>query len=593
MRIFFRSRALFLATIFALAPLGRSADQTSVKPDGESETKAQRDARMHWWREARFGMFIHWGIYSVPAGTYKGQQIKHIGEWIMHDAKIPVAEYKQYTNEFNPVNFDADRWVKTAKDAGMKYIVITSKHHDGFAMFHSAANPFNIYDATPFHRDPLKELAAACQKNGIKLGFYYSQAQDWTAPGGAAAGGHWDPAQDGSMDEYIKTKAVPQVREILSNYGPIAVLWWDTPIDMNEQRAAQFLPLMKLQPNIIVNNRLGGGFPGDTETPEQFIPSTGYPGRDWETCMTMNDTWGYKSWDHNWKSTETLLHNLINIASKGGNYLLNVGPSSLGEIPQPSIERLAQIGQWMRVNGDSIYATNASPFRKYSFDGRATVKGNRLYLQVFSWKDAAATVVGLKTKVLHATWLASGKPAQIVTDESGTLTIAAPENPDPIATVLALDLDGDPVVDNMSMAIKPQGDGSVALTAAEAGVLPGTDSGLAGSRFKYDKESDAIVGWSRGKQTLDWDFVSPAEGDYAVTITYACAADNAGTTFAVKVADSKVNSKVESTGDEKTFQTFSLGKVHVGSGLQTLSVVPGKMSKSTVMAFRSVELKKD
>jgi alpha-L-fucosidase len=586
MRNIFRSSVLFLATIFAAAPLARSADDaTYIRPDGSSETSAQHDARMHWWREARFGMFIHWGIYSVPAGIYKGQKIQHIGEWIMHDAKIPVAEYKQYANEFNPVNFDADKWVQTAKDAGMNYIVITSKHHDGFAMFHSLANPFNIYDATPFKRDPLAELAAACKKHDMKLGFYYSQAQDWTAPGGAAAGGHWDPAQDGSMDEYIKTKAVPQVKEILSNYGPVAVLWWDTPIDMNKERAEQFLPLMKLQPNIIMNNRLGGGYRGDTETPEQFIPAPGYPGRDWETCMTMNDTWGFKSWDNNWKSSETLLHNLINIASKGGNYLLNVGPSSLGEIPEPSIERLKQIGQWMRVNGDSIYATSASPFRKYSFDGRATVKGNRLYIHVFSWKDGRAKIVGLQSKVLHATWLATGKPAQISDDGAGTLTIAAPENPDPIATVVALDLDGEPVVDNTVLAIKPQSSSGITLTAENAG--------LSGSKFKFDKDANAVVNWTRAKDTLDWDFVSPGAGNYGVAITYACAPENAGSAFAVKVGDEKANAKVESTGDEKTFKTVSIGTIHLGSGLQTISIVPGKMSKTSVMEFRSMELTRE
>lgn len=177
-----------------------------------------------------------------------------------------------------------------------------------------------IVDATLFHRDPLKELAAACQKHGIKLGFYYSQAQDWHHPGGASYDGHWDPAQNGSMDDYLKNIAVPQLREILSNYGPIAVLWWDTPADMTRDRAAQFLPLLKLQPGIITNNRLGGDFAGDSETPEQFVPPTGFPGRDWETCMTMNDTWGFKSNDHNWKSLETLIRNLVDIASKGGNY---------------------------------------------------------------------------------------------------------------------------------------------------------------------------------------------------------------------------------------------------------------------------------
>src|SRR5213080_3403777 len=192
--------------------------QPAHAQDVVHETPAQRDARMAWWRDARFGMFIHWGAYAVAAGTYKGERIPGIGEWIMSRAHIPIPDYEEFVHRFNPTRFDPEEWVRIAKDAGMKYMIITSKHHDGFAMFDSKASNWNIVKATPFGRDPLKELAAACKKYGIRLGFYYSQAQDWNNPGGAAAGGHWDPAQNGSMDDYIKNVAVPQMREILSNY---------------------------------------------------------------------------------------------------------------------------------------------------------------------------------------------------------------------------------------------------------------------------------------------------------------------------------------------------------------------------------------
>ncbi len=237
-------------------------------------------------------------------------------------------------------------------------------------------NDWDIVDATPYGKDLLKPLAEACRKHGLKLGFYYSQAQDWNN-GGSAAGGKWDKAQEHSMDEYIDKVAVPQVREILTNYGEFpAVLWWDTPTDMNKERADKLIELLKLKPGIIHNNRLGGGYKGDTETPEQYIPATGYPGRDWETCMTMNDTWGFKSYDHNWKPTETLIRNLVDIASKGGNYLLNVGPTAEGEIPAPSIERLKEVGAWMKVNGEAIYGTTASPFKRLPW-GRCTKQGVR------------------------------------------------------------------------------------------------------------------------------------------------------------------------------------------------------------------------
>ncbi len=407
-------------------------------------------------------MFIHWGVYSVPAGVYKDKEVPSIGEWIMNHAKIPVAEYAQYTERFNPVGFDADHWVRTAKAAGMKYIVITAKHHDGFAMFHTKVDGYNITDATPFGRDPLAELAESCQAAGIKLGFYYSQCQDWHHPGGYAVGGHWDKAQDGDFDAYLKNVAVPQVKELLTNYGPIAVLWFDTPGKlMTPDRAAQFLPLLDLQPQIIVNNRLGGGFKGDTETPEQHIPPNGYPGEDWETCMTINDTWGYKSNDHNFKSADTLLRNLVDIASKGGNYLLNVGPNSDGIIPQPEVDRLAAIGDWLKINGDSIYASGPTPFGaeagQYdpkkkdkhgkpiwiaSWDWRCTTKPGKLFIHLFKWPGHTFTLNGVTGSISRAYMLADSPQSDIPFKQNGNRVQVdlPPFAPDPIDSVLVLEL---------------------------------------------------------------------------------------------------------------------------------------------------------
>jgi alpha-L-fucosidase len=425
---------LFVAVLLAL---------TSVQAQ-MTETKQQHDQRMAWWKEAKFGLFIHWGIYSVPAGTYDGKRIPGLGEWIMNRGKIPVAVYAKYAQQFNPVKYNAEQWVLMAKNAGMKYIVITSKHHDGFAMFKSNASDFNIVDATPFKRDAIKELSEACKKYGMKLGLYYSQAQDWSHPGGAANGGHWDKAQDGDMDVYLDKIAVPQVKEILTKYGPISVLWWDTPTDMTKQRAEKFLPLLKLQPGIITNNRLGGGFEGDLSTPEQYIPATGIPGKDFEVCMTMNDTWGYKSYDHDWKSPEDLIHKLADIASKGGNFLLNVGPTSEGIIPEPSVERLAAVGKWMKVNSESIYGTSSSPFAYLKW-GRATRKGQTLYLHVFNWPADGSLKVPLQNKVKKAYLLSDPKKNLSAKQEGQHLAIKLPSSaPDAIDSVIAVQFEGEP-----------------------------------------------------------------------------------------------------------------------------------------------------
>jgi alpha-L-fucosidase len=441
-----------------------------------------KDARMEWWREARFGMFIHWGVYSQWAGVYHGhQQARGGAEWIMNRSKIPVAEYQQKAKEFNPTKYDPDAWVKLAKEAGMKYIVITAKHHDGFALFNSKASKWDITDATAYGKDLLKPLAAACKKYGIKLGFYYSQAQDWNNPGGSVARkemregwpnpdsakidaytkahkGHWDPAQETkSFDQYIDDVAVPQVKELMTNYGDVAVLWWDTPTNMTDEAALKLQALLKLQPNIITNDRLKRpNFPGDTKTPEQKIPTQSeLDGKDWETCMTMNGSWGYKSWDHKWKSTETLIHNLVDIASKGGNYLLNVGPKEDGTFPQESIDRLQAIGAWMKTNHEAVYATKASPVAPFAW-GRCTSKeaknNTTLYFTVFDWPaDGKLLVPGLKNEIISAKLLTGGNLK--TTSNKGGMEISVPSKaPDAIASVIKIEVKGE--VANVNLVAK-------------------------------------------------------------------------------------------------------------------------------------------
>jgi alpha-L-fucosidase len=456
----------FLAFLFAALLGDVSFSQSQLKADTSHEN------RMKWWRDARFGMFIHWGDYAVLAGNYKGQKVQRGGEWIMNRAKIPVIEYQQYAKQFNPVKYDPDAWVRMAKDAGMKYIVITAKHHDGFALFNSKASKWDVVDATPYGKDLLKPLAAACKKYGIKLGFYYSQAQDWNNPGGAAArkvasegwpnpdsaaidaytaahSGHWDSLQTTKkMAQYIDNVSVPQVKELLTNYGDVAVLWWDTPTGMTDEFAEKLKSVLKLQPMIITNDRLKRpNFPGDYKTPEQKIPNLSeLDGKDWETCMTMNGTWGYKIWDDKWKSTETLVHNLIDIASKGGNYLLNVGPKADGTFPQQSVDLLKGIGDWIKVNSESIYGTTASPFAPVSW-GRITKKENKsntiLYLHVFDWpKDGKLITPALNNSLVSVSLLGSKEKIK-AKSENGVYEIKLPDNaPNKIASVIRLEVKG-------------------------------------------------------------------------------------------------------------------------------------------------------
>jgi alpha-L-fucosidase len=450
----------------------------TVSPVYAQKSKAD-DPKMDWWKEAKFGMFIHWGLYSVPAGVYHEKEIGGIGEWIMNNAKIPVAEYAGYAKQFNPTSFNAEEWVKLAKEAGMKYLVITSKHHDGFAMFNSKVSDYDIMDATPFKRDIIGEMAAACKKYGIHFGLYYSQDQDWHQKGGGVCGTHWDKAQDGSFDEYLDRIAVPQVKEILTAYNP-EIIWWDTPCTITKEGAAKFAPILAKYPKLITNNRLGGGVDGDLETPEQFIPATGIPGKNWESCMTMNDTWGFKKNDHNWKSTEMIVRNLIDIASKGGNYLLNVGPTQMGLIPDASIERLKEVGAWMRLNGEAIYGTTASPFNDITW-GRVTQKKagslTKLYLNVFDWPANGKLVVsGLDNKIVKAYPLASPK-MMLKTEalEADKLIDVSTVKQTPIATVIVLEITGKPIV-NKKPEIKSES--SVFIDKVSVEITSDTKNGV-------------------------------------------------------------------------------------------------------------------
>ena len=564
------------------------------------ETKEHRDARMKWWRDAKFGLFIHWGVYSVPAGTYQGEQVPGIGEWIMLRGKIPVDEYRAYAKDFNPVKYDPEFWAELAREAGMKYVVITSKHHDGFALYDSQVTDWDIAGASPYGKDLLAPLVKAVKNRGLKMGFYYSQAQDWNHPGGAKSGMKegegWDDKHKGDFDKYLREIACPQTREILSNYD-LDILWWDTPQWMTPERAALLHPLLKLRPNIITNNRLGGNFKGDTDTPEQHIPATGIPGRDWEVCMTMNGTWGYKSYDNDWKPTDDLIQKLVDIVSKGGNFLLNIGPKPDGTIPQPSIDRLRAVGKWLDVNGEAIYATTASPTRRPAW-GRITTRvaedeaSTTLYLHVFDWPADGVLPVPVSNEVSECHLLAD--PARIFETENaadeGVAVRLTGKAPDAISSTVVLKIKGKPQA--VSTVIKPAADGSLTLEAAEADIhnVFGTDAKLE----PKDGKAMNIGFWTDPRVKVSWATRIGRKGSYELVARLASSQASA---FTLEAGAGKQRVETPSTGNYETFSEVPLGKIELDEGAAEITIVPEKAKWKPInlrrLILRPVSAEKD
>jgi alpha-L-fucosidase len=431
------ARILILAGI--LACTGLTACNASEPEATADEAVPATD--VEWFRDAKFGMFIHWGMSSELGGIWDGERYYGITEWLMRRGEIMSEDYMAAAAQFNPVDFDAKEWVATAQAAGARYLVITSKHHDGFAMWDSKVSDFDIVESTPFGRDPLKELTLAAQEAGLKIGFYYSQNQDWTEPD--AAGNEWEfNAEDKVFSRYFEGKAKPQLEELLTNYGPIDIIWFDTPGGMSKEDAMELKAWVKeLQPNCLVSDRVGHDLGDYKGYGDGEIPAIPQPGRPWEAIFTHNDSWGYSRFDNNYKSTSEVLHMLVDIAGKGGNLMLNIGPDGKGRFPAESVRVFTQVGQWLDTHGEAIYGSEGSPVGVVPW-GAVTHKPGSVFLLVERRPNGGQLLVpGFGPEVKAARLLANGEVLPFTQRGSDLLVQLPADLPDARVNVVAVNYD--------------------------------------------------------------------------------------------------------------------------------------------------------
>lgn len=569
----FPAASLFLAAlVLAAAPLAGAPDSAN-------------DARTAWFRDAKFGLFIHWGVYSMI-----GRE-----EWARQLLQIPLAEYQDYADNFNPVKFDADAWVALAKEAGVKYIVITSKHHDGFCLFDSALTDYDVAKAK-YGRDILAQLAAACKKAGMPLGFYYS-IMDWHHP-------DYLPRRDWEKNRSVKGAdfnrymdyAIGQVEELVKRYDP-AVLWFDGEWEhTNEEQRAEEIGrrLLALKPSILINDRLFKRLPGygDFGTPENFVPATGIRNADgsarlWEACYTMNfNGWGYNRYETEFHSAPQLIRQLVEIASKGGNLLLNIGPQPDGAIQAEFEARLRRMGEWLRVNGESVYGTTASVFAKLPFFGRTTVKGNRLYVHVFGWPAGRKLILpGLKTAVKRAALLTAPDRKLDVRRSGKDVVITLPERaPDPDDTVVVVDLQAPPEVD--AYRLLPGKDGTIELPVALAEIQ--SEMGQR-AYLDYFYRTTMLANWQNVNDYPVWEFETAKPGAYEIRASYASVGGGPAD-FVVEVDDLKATGRTENSPSVYFPRTFTVGKVELGTGKHTLKFKITNLTNNHALNLEKVVL---
>lgn len=553
---------------------------------------------MQWFTDAKFGMFIHWGPYSVFEGEWNGRQVPvgENAEWIMQKLQIPAEEYRKVAATFNPVKFDAEKWTDLAHKAGMKYLVITSKHHDGFAMYDSEVSDYNIVEYTPFGKDPMKALSEKCAEKDIRFCFYYSHREDWDEP--YAYGNFWDfetsqqtgyeyePEKAMYFEEYLDKKAKPQLKEILTNYGPIGLVWFDRGLYTPEQ-GYEFIKIIRdIQPKCLVNGRVGNynlELIGDYQNlSDNGIPASGVD-EYWETPQTLNETWGFSRFDTLWKSPAEVIHRLAEIVSKGGNYLLNIGPKGDGSIPEASVRILKEVGLWMEKNSESIYETTASPLATHNW-GFCTAKGSVLYLHITAWPESNTLKInGLKTKIIAANTLVGNKNLSVNQSETECSVSLRNIEPDSHNTVIKIKLDGLPEVAPTEILVE-KGD-TVLLDNM-------TVSTFGKTKKRYNRGGKLFISkWNSPEDKASWMLDVQKPGKYTVEITYSAPEKSYGAKYSVKAGDKVLSAQIQKTGLDFDYKTFHLGEIEFENpGKSEIIVAPAENLESDLMYFKSITL---
>lgn len=594
---------LVCAALICLDSLG--ADEFSISPKDSPdlawwrESMQTHDERMAWWREARFGMFVHWGVYSSLGNEYHGRKGGTYAEHIQRVLKIPIPEYrKEVAGMFNPTNFNADEWIRTAKQAGMGYFVITSKHHDGFAMWPSRVSAYNLTNCTPFKRDPLGELRDACRKYGLKFGFYYSQAFDWGEENGA--GNDWDYQNPGGdkliggrnwwetrpdllpqRRKYVDEKAIPQLQELIKLYDP-DILWFDTASKLPPSENLRIMKAVRAaSPRVVINGRLAGGlgdYASTTDRPAEFAPHEG----DWEGIPTTNESYGWNRFDHSHKPASHFIQLLAKAAARGGNLLMNVGPMGDGRMDPKDVAILQGIGTWWKTNGESIHGSTRTPLPVQAW-GESTRKNNTLYLHVFEWpSDGRLVMGGLKSDATNARLLADSSAKMIIKRVSPldlSITGLPSAAPDQVDTVIAIACSGNIETDDRRL-LQP---------SFRTEVLRVFDAQLSGKGLKFGpgKVQDAhVTGWTSARQSIAWPVRLDQPATFEVGITYDAGTDSAGAPYTLAFGSQVLTGHVT----EGSRQTTVLGQVSLKPGEFTIKLSSAGDHDGELMRPRAVVL---